>query len=709
MAKSKGLRTDIQGLRAVAVAAVVVYHLWPNALPGGYVGVDVFLVISGFLITTHLLQSPPRRIRDLGRFWGRRVRRLLPTSAAVIVTTTVIAWFVLPPSRMLATAREAITSALYVQNWELANSANDYLAAADEASPFRHFWTLSVEEQFYLFWPVLLALTIAVALRIGAKAGLRSGPGPDAGAVDATGAHESSFGTASLTPRTEHAVFFVVALVCVASFSYSVFLTQTNPEASYYVTPTRMWELAAGGLIAVAARRYSVPTAARSSVALIGLALIAVAAYGFSATTAFPGFAAALPVTGAAAVIIASSSEQSLPGRLLRPAPMQFVGDISYALYLWHWPLIVFAPFVIANMSFGVQLAIIALAIGLATATKYTVEDPVRFAARFTKSGWATAGLLAACTGLGAVAGAAVNAGVTLEVEQTPTGLAAAKSANPDCFGAGSVLNDCGADHGNGEEAVAMSPAYALNDRTVLYDDGCWNNQPYETRNVCEYGPDKPELRVALVGNSHAGHWFPALEEIAQERDWSLTTYLTSICYPVDVPIEYEREDSTQGCSDWNAWVRDEVVAEEYDLIIMSSRTEQDLADVGDADKFEAARESYGRVLDQFKASGADIFVIRDTTYAGFNVPDCVAVNGADECTWSRDQGLEPDPQAAAAYAANLPVLDLTDVMCGPTECQGVIGGVIVYFDHGHLTHTFAETLQPQLAEALDEVVLGTH
>ena len=306
------MRGDIQGLRALAVAAVVVYHLWPKALPGGYVGVDVFLVISGFLITSHLLREPPVTWAAVGRFWGRRVRRLLPASAVVIVVTVAASAALLPSTLLAQAASEALSSALYVQNWALAASATDYLAATADATPFRHYWTLSVEEQFYLVWPLI----VGGATVLGARwsAGRRSGARADGRADGRAGARAGG---------ATWPVPVAVAVVVVGSLAWSVHLTASNPASAYYVTPTRMWELALGGAVAVVGTRLRAGARVRSVLAWAGLGAVVVAAITFDAGTPFPGAWALLPVSGAALVIAAGASPTSGPARLLGVRPAQ--------------------------------------------------------------------------------------------------------------------------------------------------------------------------------------------------------------------------------------------------------------------------------------------------------------------------------------------------------------------------------------------------
>src|SRR3954451_2902571 len=320
------VRPEIQGLRAVAVAAVVVCHFWPSALPGGFVGVDVFFVISGFLITSHLLREVARTGRvSLAAFWARRARRILPAALLVLALCALATLAFVPEVHRQQFFAEIRASTFYVQNWKLAHSAVDYFAAGDGPSPVQHFWSLSAEEQFYLVWPVLILAAAALGRR---------------------------------------AIFATLAVLTAASLAYSVYKTAADPAAAYFVTPTRAWEFGAGGLLAFAPAGRARPLAC-----LAGLAAIAVASATFSAATAFPGVAAALPVRGGCAVIWARAPLGPLAAR-----PVQFAGDVSYGVYLWHWPLLVLAPYALEVPRGG----LLVLTLALAAATKRWVEDPVR-------------------------------------------------------------------------------------------------------------------------------------------------------------------------------------------------------------------------------------------------------------------------------------------------------------------------------------------
>ncbi|MFI2103377.1 acyltransferase family protein [Isoptericola sp. NPDC019693] len=672
-----GVRTDVQGLRALAVSAVLVYHLLPGTVTGGYVGVDVFFVISGFLITSHLLRRPVRGVGDLLEFWARRVRRLIPAATVVLVATLAATLLWLPSTMHERVAREVAAAALYVENWALARSATDYLAAEDLPSPVQHYWSLSVEEQFYVLWPVLIGLTVLLAVRLRRRGTSRSAWVPTA----------------------------VVGLVVVVSLAWSVYLTATNPSAAYFVTTTRLWELALGGLVAAAVtvRPWRLSAPARAATAWTGLAAVVAAVLLFDGTTPFPGVAAALPTVGTALVIAAAADgARGGPGGLLALRPVQWLGDVSYSVYLWHWPLIVVVPYVLGHPLGAVELVgVVVATLLLAAATKRWVEDPLRRSPALVRRRAATFGLLAVCVGVAAVWGVSAAAAAHERARDAVASAPFRVAQAGECAGAGAAR-----DQSCEVQGLLTPPEAAVQDKPAVYADDCWNDPPFTTRNTCTYGSDDAPVRVALLGNSHAGHWAPALEAGEDAGDWQVDTYLQSSCYPVGRLLDYEAADDAQNCLDTTRWAVDSVVSGGYDLVVLSARTNQLLADVPEAEQADAAQAAYADTLATFTDAGIPVLVLRDTPAMPDNVPDCLASGPVswDDCGAPPSQALEPDPLAAAGRADTsglVTVREITDLMCDADVCHPVIGGVVAYFDHGHLTATFARTLTPEVTDGV--------
>ncbi|MET0956702.1 MAG: acyltransferase family protein, partial [Cryobacterium sp.] len=482
-------RADIQALRAIAVVSVVLYHFWPEHLTGGFIGVDVFFVISGFLITGHLLRAPIGGWNGLVIFWGRRIRRLLPAAFLVLAVTLLATWVWAPITLWQATAEQAGASALYVQNWFLANEAIDYMAADNAPTAVQHFWSLSIEEQFYLVWPVIIAVT-------------------------------AFFSVKSRRFAARHLTFLVIAVIAVVSLAMSVYLTDTNPAGAYFITWGRAWELALGGLAACAYPAIHKALMrfphAKSLLAWAGIALIAYAALTFDATTVFPGIAALIPVAGTALVLLANPERAwGSPLRLMQWRPVQFAGDISYSLYLWHWPFVTLLPFALARDATAVEKAFaIVNVICIAYLTKKFVEDryrgskPLGLPLRRTFI-FAITGMLAI-----ALAATALTSVATAKQEQARADVVAQITGGDPCFGALALENpDTCEPHG---DTLITDPIFAKTDTPAVYTDGCWFLKSPSEQKPCVYGSKDPSAkRVALVGDSHAGHWLPALQTIA--------------------------------------------------------------------------------------------------------------------------------------------------------------------------------------------------
>lgn len=675
-------------MRAIAVALVVVYHLSPKAFTGGFVGVDVFFVISGYLITSQLMKSPPRRVGDFAAFWARRIRRLLPAAFAVLTCTAVAVRLLAPDTQWRDSGWQLVSSAFYVQNWSLASSSVDYLAADNAASPVQHFWSLSVEEQFYLVWPLLIGLAVWWAVRKGRD------------------------------PET--AVKRAILALIVGSLAFSIYYTATDPGPAYFSTPTRMWEFAVGGLVAVLPRvsetRRLRPL--RAIFAWLSIAAIMWTGSTYTAATSFPGYTAVLPVGATALVLWADARGRFSPRAVLCWRPMQYIGDISYSIYLWHWPITVMLPMVIgsADMAGSLtppeKLVVVAIALVLAVLTKMLIEDRFRRTRiiKTTRSAYyfaalGMAGLLMAGGGLALTSNMRANHAVAIAAE--------AEAHGGSCFGAKAIARGASVCPPANAGAMIPDPAVAKNDKSVAYADGCWSNQPFIGRPICTYG-DGP-TQVALVGNSHAGQWLPALQTLAKERDWTIKTFLVSRCNPSYARQQFDTSDESSNCYDYGQWVLGQTAHGQFDLIITSERQSVPVEGAGWVRTPQAARTGYELYLKKWAASGTPVIVIRDVPYPGNaipNIPDCLAEHATEQqaCGGTPARWNWIDPLADAARVSKSPeveVVDMTKYFCAGGVCPAVIGTEVVYFDSSHLTATYARSLSGYLGIAMDRARHG--
>ncbi|MDM7831764.1 acyltransferase family protein [Cellulomonas edaphi] len=684
---------EIQGLRAIAVMLVVLYHLWPKRLTGGYIGVDVFFVISGFLITGHLLRESERSGRvQFAQFWARRARRLLPASLLVLVVSLVATVVWVPTALWEQYAREIGAAGFYVLNWVLAADSVDYLAADNSASPALHYWSLSVEEQFYLVWPVLVAIGLALALRA------RRRPAVVVGAV--------------------------LAVVTVASFVYSLHLTEQSPARAYFVTPVRAWQFGAGALLALVvaspalARRWERMTAARAALSWAGVLVIAWGAYTFTASTPFPGTAALVPVVGAVAVMAAGSPPVAWsPSRLLALRPAQVLGDISYSTYLWHWPPIVILPFVLGHaLGASTKLVLLAAVLVLAWATKRWVEDPVRTTARWGIRRPRTTFVLM-LVGMLVLAGGCV---VTTRAAQADARAAVAEEKvvaeeQVDCFGAPSMDPDkpqCPTPEL--ANMVVPDPSRVSKDTAAM--GRCWVDQTESELRSCTFpttGADPALPHIAFVGDSHAYAWLPAFVDLAREGKITIDTYIKGSC-AWSTALPDKGDDSVLAtCRSWRKDLEARLLEKpgEYDAVVTAGYSVQPLRTPKgvdeDAYREDGSLEAWTPVMD----AGIPVIALRDNPIPGKDPNECLRTTGRSDhsaCDLSRTKALEhPDPQvgAVARSQGRAQLVDLTDMYCDATTCPVVIGGANVYRDKHHVTTTYLKTLTPYLWRQLDELL----
>ncbi|WP_258062202.1 acyltransferase family protein [Arthrobacter sp. B0490] len=687
-ARAKAPRKDIQALRALAVTFVVLNHAAPDLLPGGYVGVDIFFVISGYLITQHLLGelSATGRLR-LGSFYARRAVRLLPAALTVSAVSLAVAWVALPYPRWIGVAQETLAANLYVENWVLALKSVDYSAQTESASPLQHYWSLSVEEQFYLLWPLLLTVVVTLAVR-----------------------HRM---------RSRALLTLVLGAVFVLSLAFCIHLTSTNRSAAYFVTPARAWEFTAGALVAVRALRHQrslttplVPALAGAA-QILGYGLILCSAAGFTERTPFPGYLALVPVVGTVLVIAGGPHHPAwAPGAALGARPVQFVGDISYSLYLWHWPALLLVPALIGRDLQPIDtVVLLAGTVLLSFGSKRLIEDPAR-TGLLRRFGPRTSGML-----LLGVMLAIILAATALTVSANAAGdrqrqALDAISGGP-CFGAKSLsAPDC--------DPFGPPVLAQVGPEEAPWFDGaeCTASQdPIEVGggnrlSTCDFaGGGAPAAEAWLVGDSHAEQWKTALHALARESSWHLQESLVGGCPYVgvrrtDFNGRPEGEGSQDACLAWSREVSDRILDQKPDMVFVSAFGARETIDDGSGrDQLSQYRDAFADRVGAWADAGVAVYVLRDTPLTlGRAGPDCLALHASAplECSSPAGEALAVDPLAEAAVALGSPrvkVLDLQDQFCPGGRCYSVIGGVHVFFDANHITSTYMRSLTPVLAE----------
>ncbi|ROP26709.1 acyltransferase family protein [Pseudokineococcus lusitanus] len=681
-------RPDIEGMRAVAVTLVVLYHAGVPFLSGGYVGVDVFFVLSGFLITGLLLDEVRRSgTISLRRFYARRARRLLPLAALVVVASAAAAYLLVPPLDRPRIGVDALGAALYAANWRYAVGATDYLGADSHDSPFLHFWSLAVEEQFYVVWPLLILLVVAL--------------GPK--------------GWGSVRRR----VTVGLVLLGGGSLVLSVLLTPTSGSWAYFGLHTRAWELAAGAAVALALPLCErLPRAVALVAAAAGLGLVLWSAVAYDDTTLFPGIAAAAPVGGAVLLLVAGTvaSGAGVGALLSRPGP-RYVGRISYAWYLWHWPCLVVVALLADGSPTAWQLVLgVVASLVLSVVSHVLVEDPVR------RNRWLSAvpgRSLALGAGLTVLTvGAALLlqpfASRDVDVERLPDLGTPAASAPVDEDGVPDV------------DVPSMTAEEARADQAR--PSGCYVSYPgTEAPPVddCVFGDPEGEETVALIGDSHSIHWLPAFDEMARERGQRLLVWGKTACPSVDIDVWVARQTRAYSeCGQWRTSV-EERLAEVDDLTtVFVARSKgyttatlgpdgEVLDEAGTGPVWEAAAE---RTLGRLGDLADRVVVVQDTPWSPQDVPSCLSEqepSGWRACNFPREGNVhldtvlvEAEERAAATEGLGDRVawLDMTDAVCpGPDECTVVApNGAVVYADDSHFTNTWSRSAWTVLSERVD-------
>ncbi len=656
--RQRELRADIQGLRALAVISVVLFHIWPQALPGGYVGVDVFFVISGYLITGMLF----RELQDTGRisllkFYERRMKRLLPAASLVLIVVA-LATPLLPPARWEETSIGILASALYVENWHLAWLAVDYLGAENSPSPVQHYWSLSIEEQFYILWPLIMIAAAAV-----------------------------SFLSANLRMR----LMIPLAALTFASLAASIWLTQVSPASAYFVTHTRLWELGLGALLAIAVLP-DFPARMRETMRVVGLVAILISVFSYSGETAFPGYAALLPTLGCALVIAAGTDAGRWTAyRLLALSPAQYLGNISYSFYLWHWPLIVFAGlYAPGGFSIVHGLALFLASVVLADLTKRFVEDPVRY--------WQTGSIKAFAFGIASIGCCILSA--TVIYKYVAMQVIESYGDSPDYPGARAFLENAAVPR----VGSPIPPLTLLKrDRSQAYKKDCHLNFEDTELYPCVFGPETGK-RVTLIGDSHAASWIPALAVLADRMDWRIETHTKSACALYRKPA-LRRDQPYPECKEWGGKLLAELRRSRPDIVILTQQRFGRVADEDGKPPHEQTAAAIVEVWREIQEAGAKVIAIRDTPALPFKPDECLLRDIG--CYADQSQVLKDfDPIVIAhGLAPDVPMIDMTDAVCKDQKCPMIIGNIVVWRDSHHLTASYVRSVASAFGERIISAV----
>lgn len=674
-------RNDLQGLRAIAVIAVLLFHIWPDHFKGGFIGVDVFFVISGFLITSLLVAEIEKTGHlDLGNFWSRRLRRLLPAATLVLLVSLWASLKWLPETEWLNTAKQVFASGLYFQNWMLVAQSVDYMAREASATVAQHYWSLSIEEQFYFAWPLIVFLCASISRKSGRAI------------------------------RPTAATFSIILLLI--SLVFSVFVLRNTPQG-YFTTTTRLWELALGATLAILWPYLNLATALRIGLSWVGFTMVIASVFVVKQGGDFPGYIALLPTMGAVFLILGNEA-RGAAATLLGMQPLRFIGDISYAIYLWHWPLIVVAkhiPQLMKVPAWQVNTGIIVATLVLSVLTKFLIEDPFRsgFLAffksnrrRFVQGSLATALVLI-------FAGSGITAFVWVKEDKAWNELKAKEKAtiHPKSEYPGAAAMDpvSPAPVPTGMPIIP-NPVIAEHDMDGKHAHCMGLTGSMQIRQ-CEFGVRNGPKTIVLAGDSHAMQFGTAIEKVAKLHGWRFVMFVKPACPFGDFSV-YDEGYERGECWHFRKEVLRRVLEIKPDLLLVGSARAGLFGQISSSEKQISGFKTY---LQKYIDGGIRMALIRDNPSLRISAPGCVLAYGKDHnlCNSQRKLVIDTLKDYLVNVSEMLPeasLVDMTHLYCNKDICPAVIGNILVYRDSHHITDAYGKTMAPYFDKAIKKLLL---
>ena len=607
---------QIQALRAFAAVLVVIYHA--KVTSGGYIGVDIFYVISGYLITGLLLRELENSgTLNLKSFYLRRIKRLLPTSFFVLAITALTAWYLYPATMRADLGRDIAAAGIYISNYLFAFWQMDYQNLSAIPPVVIHYWSLAVEEQFYIFWPFI----IFALFKRGGRAGVGKG----------------------------------IAIITISSFLFSLYQTASAPIWAFYSLPTRAWELGVGALLLYIPARIKFS----QNYLWIALALFIYGTLQFRDSTPFPGTAALVPVTATAISIAAVHSWPRILNLIGNHRIVQWLGAISYPLYLWHWPLLVI-PVVYLGRGLHIyeRFFCVLATLLLADLTHRFIEEPLRHPQLKPRT---------------IVRGGAIATAISLVIS----------------LGIFTTHSDL--------IKLQDGTVYSLTDvmqKPIVYEDDCHVNNGETTSPECRYGTIGSQRKIVLFGDSHAAQWMPTLEKLGREKGFELISLTKSACPGPAVKKVDTGEYRNADCFAWRNYAFMRIKEINPDAVLVAGMQHFDIP-AGYANRTSWWQEGLRKTYASLRESSPHIISIADTPHPNRDIPSCIAAGKFDRCN-----GTE---RSTPIFTSGYQQINPTSWLCS-RKCPGIIASTVVYRDSSHLTVAMARKLSPEFEKALSRL-----